>query len=269
MTQLRSSSAWLNSSRHPGAERSSWHVEEVIEPLTTLIGAARRRRGQALVLVCRSPAGIVGAAGIFLPSPKVKRHPPVSGGIVNKLAVQRQSRPLLPELSHLVTGLPAFAGLRPFFDNHLLRLEDEAKEGLYEVRAELPGIDPIEDVEVTVHDGRLTIKALRTRTSETNGLSEFSYGSFSRTVTLPADADEDDITATYDRGILTVSVPLAGAEAVEKQIEVFEIAPLDDEDEDFDDAFDESDDGEDTDDAEDDTADGASDGHDQHDVEAY
>ena len=58
---------------------------------------------------------------------------------MNKLAVQRQSRLLLPELSELsqlVTGLPAFAGLRPFFDNHRMRLEDETKEGLYEVRAD-------------------------------------------------------------------------------------------------------------------------------------
>ena len=62
---------------------------------------------------------------------------------MNKLAVQRQSRPLLPELSQLFTGLPAFAGLRPFFENHVMRLEDETKEGLYEVRAELPGVDPI------------------------------------------------------------------------------------------------------------------------------
>ena len=184
---------------------------------------------------------------------------------MNKLAVQRQSRPMLPELSelsHLVTGLPAFAGLRPFFDNHLLRLEDESKEGLYEVRAELPGVDPIEGIEVTVLDGRLTIKALRTRSTESNGLSEFSYGSFSRTVPLPAGADEDDISATYDRGILTVSVPLSDAESAEKHVEVFEIAPLDeDEDDDFDD-----DSAEDGGDAPDDLAEGGD--QPQHDEDA-
>jgi HSP20 family protein len=151
---------------------------------------------------------------------------------VNKLAVQRQSRPLLPELSELFNGLPAFANLRPFFDNHLLRLEDESKEGVYEVRAELPGVDPVEDIEVTVLDGRLTIKALRTRTTESNGISEFSYGSFTRTVTLPDGADEDDISATYDRGILTVSVPLSEEEPAEKHVEVYEIAPLDEDDDD-------------------------------------
>jgi HSP20 family molecular chaperone IbpA len=125
---------------------------------------------------------------------------------------------LLPELSELFNGLSAFAGLRPFFDNHLLRLEDESKEGVYEVRAELAGVDPIEDVEVTVRDGRLTIKALRMRTTESNGISEFSYGSFTRTVTLPDSADEDDINATYDRGILTVSVPLSDEPAAAKHV---------------------------------------------------
>lgn len=176
---------------------------------------------------------------------------------MNKLAVQRQSRPLLPELSELFNGLPVFANLRPFFDNHLLRLEDESKEGVYEVRAELPGVDPVEDVEVTVLDGRLTIKALRTRTTESNGISEFSYGSFTRTVTLPDGADEDDISATYDRGILTVSVPLSEEEPGEKHVEVYEIAPLDeDEDDDDDDDY--------TDGDEDDDAD---EGH--HDDEAH
>jgi HSP20 family protein len=183
---------------------------------------------------------------------------------VNKLAVQRQSRPLLPELSELFNGLPAFAGLRPFFDNHLLRLEDESKDGTYEVRAELPGVDPVEDVEVTVHDGRLRIKASRTKTTESNGLSEFSYGSFSRTVPLPDGADEDDISATYDRGILTVSVPLSDATPIAKHVEVYEIAPLDEDDEDdADDLEDEGD--EDADEDHDDEAlVAASDGEDQH-----
>ena len=169
---------------------------------------------------------------------------------MNKPAVQRQSRPLLPELSELFNGfptfanLPAFAGLRPFFDNHVLRLEDEMKEGLYEVRAELPGVDPLDSIEVTVRDGRLTIKAERTQTSESNGHSEFSYGEFVRTVPLPAGADEDDINATYDRGILTVSVPLSEDHPTEKRVEIVETI-LVDEDEDYEDEDSEDEDSED------------------------
>jgi HSP20 family protein len=166
---------------------------------------------------------------------------------VNQLAVQRQSRPLLPELSELFSGFHGFptiaglAGLRSFFDGNLLRLEDEMKDGLYKVRAELPGVDPTDDIEVTVHDGQLTIKAERAQSSESNGHSEFSYGSFMRTVPLPAGADEDDINATYDRGILTVSVPLTEDHPTEKRVEVIETI-LADEDDDYDDEDEDQDD---------------------------
>ena len=88
---------------------------------------------------------------------------------MNKPAVQRQSRPLLPELSELFSAFPTFANLRPLFEGRQLRLEDELKDGVYEVRAELPGVDPTDDIEVTVHDGQLTIKAERTQSGESNG----------------------------------------------------------------------------------------------------
>ncbi len=164
---------------------------------------------------------------------------------MNKLAVQRQSRPLLPELAELFNGLPTFASLRPLFDASLIRVEEETKDGIYELRAELPGVDPIEDVEITVLDGQLTIKADRSQTSDSDGRSEFSYGSFERTVTLPAGADEDEIHAIYDRGILTISVPLGDDEPAEKHIEIIETVLLEDDDDDDDD---DSDDDEDSDD---------------------
>jgi HSP20 family molecular chaperone IbpA len=158
---------------------------------------------------------------------------------------------LLAELSELFnnfsTGFPTFAnlpsiaGLRPFFDNNLLRLEDESREGLYLVRAELPGVDPVEGIEVTVRDGQLTIKAERTQTDETHVRSEFSYGSFARTIELPIGADEDDINATYDRGILTVLVPLSDEASTEKHVEIIETM-LVDEDEDDDDEDEDDDD---------------------------
>jgi HSP20 family protein len=167
---------------------------------------------------------------------------------VNKLAVQRQSRPLLPELSELFNGIsagfPTFAGLRPLFDSTLIRVEDETKDGLYELRAELPGVDPVEDVEITVRDLRLTIKAERKQTSESNGHSEFSYGSFARTVSLPAGADEDEIHAVYDRGILTISVPVGEDEPTEKRVDVIETVLLDEDVDDDDYADDEHDDDE-------------------------
>jgi hypothetical protein len=59
------------------------------------------------------------------------------------------------------------------------------KDGSYELRAEIPGVDPAKDVEITVREGVLTIKSERSDKKETNGRSEFSYGAFSRSLTLP------------------------------------------------------------------------------------
>jgi len=134
---------------------------------------------------------------------------------------RRQQRSLFPEIADLFAGFPSFANIRPVFDARLMRLEDEiTKDGRYEVRAEMPGVDPAKDVDITVHEGRLTIKAERTEKSESKGRSEFSYGSFERTVTLPQGADEDDIKASYDKGILTVSVGVSEPKKTEKKIEI-------------------------------------------------
>ena len=46
------------------------------------------------------------------------------------------------------------------------------------------------------------------------------YGSFVGTVTLPAAANEDDITATYDKGIFTLSVGISEAAPAEKHVTV-------------------------------------------------
>ena len=140
---------------------------------------------------------------------------------MSKLPVQHRSRTLFPEVSEFFAGFPSWAGLRPMFDTHIIRVEEEMKDGNYEVRAEIPGVDPAKDVDVTVRDGVLTIKAERTEKKESSGRSEFSYGSFLRSVTLPAGADEDAIKATYDKGILTVSVPVTEAQAAaEKHVQV-------------------------------------------------
>ena len=92
--------------------------------------------------------------------------------------MQRQPRSLLPDLAEWFTSLPSRAGPRPLFDTHLLRLEDEIQDGRCVVRAEIPGIDPARDVDITVRAGRLTIKAERSEKKEFDGRSEFSYGSF-------------------------------------------------------------------------------------------
>jgi len=139
---------------------------------------------------------------------------------VPNFPAHHQHRSWRPDWSDLWTGFPSLASLRP---GHMIRLEDDMQDGHYVLRAELPGIDPAKDIDITVRDGRLTITAERGEKKDSKGRSEFSYGSFTRSVTLPAGADEDDIKATYDKGILTVDVAVpqqAPAAAAEKHIAV-------------------------------------------------
>ncbi|MCV7031082.1 HSP20 family small heat-shock protein [Mycobacterium sherrisii] len=139
---------------------------------------------------------------------------------MSTLATRRHHASILPELSELFAAFPAMAGLRPALDTRLMRLEDEMKDGRYIVRAEMPGIDPTKDIDITVRDGQLSIKAERAEKKDFDGRSEFSYGSFVRTVSLPEGADEDNIEASYDKGILTVSVAVSEPKAAERHVQV-------------------------------------------------
>ena len=91
---------------------------------------------------------------------------------------------------------------------------DEYRDGQTQViRAELPGIDPDKDVELTVSDGMLRINAERRveKDTEDKGYTrhELRYGRFTRMLPLPDGATESDISASYKDGILEVRVPVA------------------------------------------------------------
>jgi HSP20 family molecular chaperone IbpA len=107
-----------------------------------------------------------------------------------------------------------FATLRPYFA-HPIRVEEYAEDGKYVVRAELAGIDPDKDAEITVSAGSLTIHAERHLTMDKPHRSEFRYGSLTRTLPLPADANPDDVTAAYADGILTITIGARTAQAPE------------------------------------------------------
>ena len=101
-----------------------------------------------------------------------------------------------------------WSAVLPFGPAHTFRVEDYTEDGKYMIRAELPGLDPEKDVEVTVESGMLTIHAERREETKEDRHSEFKYGSLTRSVTLPEGADPDSITATYAQGMLTVTVPV-------------------------------------------------------------
>jgi HSP20 family protein len=90
-----------------------------------------------------------------------------------------------------------------------MRVEDYVKDGSYVVRAEIPGVDPEKDIEVSVAKGILTITAERHEESTGKHRSEFRYGVFRRSVTLPAGADDEHVEAVYSHGILQVTVKVS------------------------------------------------------------
>ena len=113
---------------------------------------------------------------------------------------------------------------KPFGFEETMKVEEYREDGTVVVRAELPGIDPDKDVEVTVTDGVLRIHAQRTeRTKHEDAKhyrSEFTYGSFGRTFRLPAGATEQDVKATYKDGILEVRVPVDERKASTQKVPV-------------------------------------------------
>ncbi|GAB3285715.1 alpha-crystallin HspX [Sinomonas notoginsengisoli] len=111
-------------------------------------------------------------------------------------------------------GLPEqFKRFVDEWETSWLRVEQFREGDSLVVRAELAGIDPEKDVDVTVQDGTLTIKAERRESSENRGKggyrSEFRYGSFARTLDLPRGARGEDVKASYHDGVLEVRVPVA------------------------------------------------------------
>ena len=92
----------------------------------------------------------------------------------------------------------------------------------FTVKAELPGMKK-EDIEVTLHDGSLSILGERRSEAKHENAqvyrAERFFGRFQRTVTLPAPVAADRIKAQYKDGILTITLPKT-EQAKPKQIDV-------------------------------------------------
>ncbi len=92
-----------------------------------------------------------------------------------------------------------------------LPVEESRDNDTIIVRAEIPGVDPDKDVDITIEDGLVRIHAHREqRTKHTNGSgyrSEFRYGEFTREIALPEGADPAAVSASYRDGILEVHIP--------------------------------------------------------------
>ena len=93
-----------------------------------------------------------------------------------------------------------------------LALDIAESENEYVVKASLPGIY-LDDLEITYANNTLTIKGEVREEQELEEaryhLRERSYGSFARSITLPAGVESDKIEASYEAGVLTLRLPKA------------------------------------------------------------
>ena len=90
------------------------------------------------------------------------------------------------------------------------------------VKADIPGLKK-EEIDVSIHDGILTIKGEKKMEDEVNEenyfRSERFYGSFTRSIQLPTEVERDKVTATYKDGVLELKLPKR-KEAKTKRISV-------------------------------------------------
>ena len=126
-------------------------------------------------------------------------------------------------------GLSPFSFDQPLFPrlaNDILKptLDLGATDKAYTITVEIPGVDE-KDVKLEIVNDTLTIsgeKKQETEEKEKNYYRmERSYGSFQRMLSLPEDADQDNVKATFKNGVLTVTMPRKALPKSDvKQIEV-------------------------------------------------
>jgi HSP20 family protein len=123
------------------------------------------------------------------------------------------------ELIQELWGVPRFATRRHGFQPQIDCYRREEPAELHVV-VELPGVEP-DDVHLSIEGRALTIAGERRRPDPGSRLSyyrlEIEYGPFRRRLALPEDVDVEATRATYERGVLTIVVPIAAkAPAPEK-----------------------------------------------------
>ncbi|UWR04212.1 Hsp20/alpha crystallin family protein [Ruegeria conchae] len=130
-----------------------------------------------------------------------------------------RAAPFLPlETAAQRTGFPSLdmtGAISPAIDIH----ETDAAIIL---TAELPGLEE-DDVEVEIKDRRLTLRGQKKVTHDDTGdlrVSERSYGSFTRTMTLPDAVDIEEISAAFDKGVLHVTMPKTEPQDPSRKIKV-------------------------------------------------
>ena len=124
---------------------------------------------------------------------------------------------LSPFRSELFTPLTASGLLKPQVDIGASGME-------YCITVEVPGVDK-KDVKIEIANSTMTIRGEKKQEKEEKDKDYFrverSYGSFQRILSLPEDADQDDVKATFKHGVLTIRMPRKPIPQSEvKQVEI-------------------------------------------------
>jgi HSP20 family protein len=92
--------------------------------------------------------------------------------------------------------------------NFIPKIEVKDEENQYIVSAEIPGMKE-EDIDISFEDNTLILQGEKQNESKREGKgyyrSEMSYGSFYRAIPMSKDINSDTISATYDKGVLSVT----------------------------------------------------------------
>jgi HSP20 family protein len=104
------------------------------------------------------------------------------------------------------------------------RVDVSEDENAYQIAAEIPGVKE-KDVTVTVANGKLTLRGEKKTEKEEKKkdyhMKERSYGAFERSFQLPDGVKTDKISATFENGVLNVTLPKSTkAKGKERKIEV-------------------------------------------------
>jgi HSP20 family protein len=145
-----------------------------------------------------------------------KRKPPGATHFPRNIAEFLSGWPF-EDLGWFPRGSEAMAGVP-------IKVEEFTEGDQIVIRAELPGVDPERDVDVSVEDGVLTIKAERREEkqdkTESGYRSEFRYGSFVRQIRLPKGTGPDVISATYRDGVLEIRMPKPAEDTPRQRIQI-------------------------------------------------
>lgn len=112
----------------------------------------------------------------------------------------------LPTINDIFNDFFSSHGNRVLSEQTLpgINIKEDDKE--YTIEVGIPGMKK-EDCNLDIHDGYLTLSAESTKNTKDYSRCEYNYTSFSRTMALPSDVNEDNIKAKYENGELIITLP--------------------------------------------------------------